>query len=317
MLCNDDVIPLEKIDFQNTDYQITTEENTDSLCFSIKKIGLIQRPLLIRGEKKYIVLCGFRRINALKRLNESRIKAQIIEAREAELEKIQVAITDNIFQRQLNLIEQSRALSLLRNLNYDDKQLIQEASNLGLPGNLSVIEKILQLCRLPDEIQQYIISNSISLPIAIELARLDADTSVTIARLFFSLGFGLNKQREMLTFLREIAKREDTTIASLLNEFALRKIIDDDQAEKPLKARHVRTYLKKRRFPRLSEAEKAYQEAVKKLPFDNGMKLMPPIHFEGNSYTLSIDFKNLDELKMRRAILDRVINHSALKTILA
>ena len=209
MVFNYDTIFLDQIDLNNITYRITTENNIDRLCSSIREIGLIHPPLLIKKKQNYTILCGFRRIYALKNLKKTRVAVKTIDPNENELRKIQLAITDNIFQRQLNLIEQSRSFHLLHQVIQDTNSLLKEASTLGLPNNILIMKKIIKLGSLPDEIQQYIISNSISLPIALQLSAMEKNTAVKIANIFNMLGLGLNKQREALKFLKEISIREN------------------------------------------------------------------------------------------------------------
>ncbi len=317
MLCNDDIIPLDQIDSNDETYRITTKTNIDSLCKSISATGLIHPPLLINKNQKYTILSGFRRIKALRCLKKIRTEVKIVDQDENELRKIQLAITDNVFQRKLNLIEQSRSFQLLSMVIDDTNHLLKEASALRLPDNIQIINKIMRLCLLPSEIQQYILSGSISLPIALELDTLDNNLAIRIANIFNTFNFGLNKQREALTFLKEISIRENITILHLLEDDVIKRMIDDDTIERAERARQIRSYLKKRRFPQLIRAESNYRKLEKKLKIGNGTKLIPPVNFEGTSYTLCLDFKNLKELKDRRTVLDRIINNPAIESILS
>jgi hypothetical protein len=90
----------------------------------------------------------------------------------------------------------------------------------------------------------------------------------------------------------------------------------DEPIDKAYRARTLRSYLRKRRYPQLSDAEAVYRERVKELKLENGTKLIPPANFEGTTYTFCIDFNNLEEIKKRRSVLDRIINNPALKSIL-
>jgi len=315
MRFNYDTISLDQIDSNDETYRITTDKNIAPLCNSIREIGLIHPPLLIKKERNYSIVYGFRRIDALKHLEKTKVAVKTLDSSEKELKKIQLAITDNVFQRKLNLIEQSRSLHLLRKAFPDNGNLVKEAAALGLPDHIQVIDKICKLDRLPDTIQQYIISNSISLPIALELSKLEKDTAVKIGTLFNTLKLGLNKQREVLNFLKEISIREDIPVPHILEEKDFKSIFLDDTTERAHKTRILRLYLKKRRYPQLSRAEDAYRKRVKELKLEPGTKLTPPVHFEGNTYTFCMDFKNLKELKARRDALERIINNPAIESI--
>jgi len=78
----------------------------------------------------------------------------------------------------------------------------------------------------------------------------------------------------------------------------------------------LRQYLKKRRFPALTSAEKRFDLLVKELKLGQDIKLIPPNNFEGATYTLTLNFKNMVELKARKATFDAIIQNSALEKIL-
>ena len=63
------------------------------------------------------------------------------------------------------------------------------------------------------------------------------------------------------------------------------------------KTQLIRHYLKKRRYPQITAFEEHYQRTVKELRLSEGMQLLAPQNFEGQSYTLQLAFKNADELQ--------------------
>ena len=86
----------------------------DALADSIKRIGLINVPSLIRlGDGTHVIVCGFRRVAACARLGMDEIKAHILEAEVTPLDCAKRAIADNSFSRPLNLMEQANAAALL------------------------------------------------------------------------------------------------------------------------------------------------------------------------------------------------------------
>jgi len=279
-------------------------------------VGLITSPLLLTTGAKYIVVSGFRRIYAGRHLGWSSIEARVADPGTEKIEYVRYAITDNALQRPLNLIETSRSFGLLSVFFKDINRMTAAASELGLPGNPSIIKKIQALCHLPLLIQNYILADTISLAMAEELQQMDSDEGIVFASLFNNLRLSLNKQREIITLVKEVALREDISIRQLLDENGFLNIINDDNLNRTQKTQQIRFYWRQRRFPTLVRAEKEFKELVNKLSLGSNIQLFPPKNFEGNEYSLRLNFTNIDELQNHQHRLLKLTNDPVFKKIL-
>ena len=309
-------VKLSRIDSGDESFRITTQKNIDNLMDSINNVGLLNLPLLIEKDSGYTVVCGFSRIEACQRLGWAGIEARIIDSDTQRLECIKYAITDNSLQRPLNLIEQSRSINMLSGFFKDFSILTKELSAMGLPDNQSIIKKIKKICHLPRSVQSGILSNTISLVMALELGRLQQEAGESFAKLFEILKLSLNKQKEILTLVKEISLREDISILKVLENNVLQEILTNEDLDRNQRIRKIRIYLKQRRFPVITTAEKEFEKQLKKLKLGNQTKLIPPDNFEGTTYILKFSFTNLIELKDRKATFDALIQNPCLKKIL-
>ncbi len=311
-----ETVKLAAIDCTDNTYRITTETNIDDLTASIKKIGMLNPPLLLEHNSEYIIVCGFRRIEACRILGWSQVEARILGPGTKKADCARIAVTDNALQRSLNLIEQSRSLALISGFIKDDVILAQELPALGLPGNQSVINKIEQICHLSSPIQRAVLSDIISLAMALELGKLAPDVGAGFVELFENIKLSLNKQREIITYVQEIALREEIAILELLNEDRLQAILNQTELDKNQKTRIIRSYLKQRRFPAITSAERAFEKLIKELRLPRGIKLIPPTNFEGLIYTFTINFKDLTELIEHKTTFDEIIHNPYIKKIM-
>lgn len=311
-----ETVKLAGIDCTDNTYRITTETNIDDLIASIKKIGLLNPPLLLENKSEYTTICGFRRMEACRRLGWSHVDARILDPGTQKADCARIAVTDNALQRPLNLIEQSRSLALVSGFIKDDGMLTQELSALGLPENQSVIKKIKKICHLSRCIQRAILADTVSLAMALELGRLAPDDTAGFVELFENLKLSLNKQREILTLVQEIALREDLAIAEVLNDDRLQAILNQTDLDKNQKTGIIRSYLKQRRFPAITSAERTFEQLIKALKLPSGIKLIPPNNFEGSKYTLRFDFSDLPELIDHKATFDAITHNPHIKKIL-
>jgi ParB family chromosome partitioning protein len=310
------IVKLSLIDSKDESFHITTQKNIDHLMDSIDNMGLLNLPLLIEKKSGYKIVCGFRRIEACRRLGWIDVEVRILDVDTKRLECIKYAITDNSFQRPLNLIEQSRSINMLFDFYKDFSSLGKELSDMGLPENQSIIKKIKELCHLPGFVQKGILSNTISLTMALELGRMQQEAGEVFTKLFETLKLGLNKQREILTLAKEISLREDISILKVIENNILQKILNNEDIDRNQKISKIRFYLKQQRFPVITAAEKEFDKHLKKLKLGNGIKLIPPDNFEGRTYYLNISFRNLIELKDRKENFDAFIRNPSLRKIL-
>ena len=309
-------VSLDRIDIHNDNFRITTRDDIDDLLPSIRYAGLAAPPVLSGNSSGYLIISGFRRIAVCRKLGWREVLARVLVPAGDQLEYLHIAIADNALQRKLNLIETSRALYKLASLVGSSEKLAEAASISSLPSNLSVISKIKDLCQLPSAVQNCIINETISLAMANELALMDSDTAIDLCGIFSLLKLSLNKQRELISLVREIAHRQDVSIRQVLADEFLQAILNNDNLDVGHKARQIRTFLRKWRFPRITAAEEHYNFHAKKLKLGRDISLIPPRDFEGSVFTLKINFTNRAQLENRQSILDEVIQHPSFTKII-
>jgi hypothetical protein len=231
------------------------------------------------------------------------------------LECIRIAIADNASQRELDLLEISRALALLGACIEDRPALSAEAKNLGLPGNPQYIEKILGICRLPHPIQAGIYQKRISLNMAAELQEFDGSAAVLLAKFFVELKVNQNKQKEICALVKEIARRERCGAQEILQSEGVLNVMADGDLDNRQKTKVVRSNLRRRRFPNLSLAEEAFQRNLRKLNLGGKISLLSPEYFEGSSLKMSMSFQNETEYRELIDILNQTLISPHLKKI--
>jgi len=309
------IVYFSQIDFSDDAFRITTEKQVGDLMHSINHVGILHLPLLLKKETSYTIIYGFRRIEACRRLNWSKLEAKVLDPDTMRLKCIKYAITDNAFQRPLNLIEKSRSIEMLSDFFNDINRLAEELSVLGLSEHPSMIKKLRGVCHLPEPLQNSILSNTISLAMVLELAGMSWDDAKGFIKLFNTLKLSLNKQREIVTLVKEIAMREDKTIFQVFEESQLKKILMSEDLDKNQKARNIRIYLKQRRFPTITSIERSYEKYCQKLNLEKGFKLIPPANFESPTYTLQLSFNNKTQLKSLKTAFDALMENPYLKNI--
>ena len=309
-------VTADRINLQDDTFRITTRTDIDDLLESIAYDGLITPPLLIKKNSTFTIVSGFRRIATCLELDWKEITARVLKPDTEALDCMRLAIAENTLQRSLNLIETSRCLQKLSLFISDRRRLSESASSLGLPDNPSIIDKIKSLGFLPQPIQRGILADTISLAMAKELESLEADCAIAFARLFDQLKIGLNKQKEIVTLVKEIARREGHSTQEVMEDNHFIRIMTHPDLDRGQKSRKLRSYLRQRRYPRLAAAQKKFEVHRKNLNLGNDIKLIPPKDFESTTYGLNLTFTNIEHLKTLQARLAKIIQQPDFKIII-
>jgi len=313
MRFNEQSLPLKSLQLEDTVYRITTSDVIDKLKDSIAALGVLDPPILRKKAGAYQIVAGFRRIDACRLLGRSDLRARVLPTDTDDSTCVRLAIADNSLQRPLNLIETARALNLLAGVAADETDLSRQAAGLALPGNPSLMRKIMSLTTLPAGLQTRLAAGELAMAMALELKRLDSATAESLGRLFADLKLGLNRQRELVSLLTEIARREKITISELLNEPALQNLLSAPEIERSQKAGELRSLLRRRRYPVMSAATAGFQDLVRHLNLGPGVQLIPPGNFEGTTYTLAITFDRLDQLRDRSLQIENLLRSQSMR----
>ena len=313
----------------------------DALADSIKGIGLINAPSLILSDTgDWVIVCGFRRVDACVRLGMDEIKANILSREMTPLDCAKRAIADNSFSRPLNLMEQSKAAALLFRFMEPEGapstacamekgatekgarekggrqrwEYVQTASALGLPGNPVMLDNLKKIDLLPPQVKDGVASGRISFAMALMLDGLKKEEAIRFTEIFDMLKLGFAKQKECVTLAGEIALREDISILDVFSDGQFLEIINSqDVGDVPLKTKKVRRYLKQRRFPALLKASEDFEATLKTLHLSHGAAITPPEFFEGNSYMLRFPFSSAKDMEAHKKTMDALIGNAALE----
>ena len=306
-----------RIDLHDESFHITTEKQLDDLIVSIKHLGVLNPPVLLEKETGYTIISGFRRVEACQRLNWSELRARVLDSDTDRFKCVKYAVADNAFQRPLNIIEKSKCFNMLYGFYKDIDSLAEALPALGFSEQPAMIKKIKTIYDMPESLQSGLLSNTIALAVALALAEWSSADAQKLISLFNALNLSLNKQREILTMVREIATREDVSVLQVLDSPHLKNILNNRNLDKNQKARKIRKYLKLRRFPAITAAEQSFQKHIKKLNLGKGMEFVPPVNFEGSTYTLKLTFNTLKELENLKTTLGVFIENPHLKKIVS
>jgi ParB family chromosome partitioning protein len=296
-------IPFHRVDPKNIEcpgpYCMSFGFDLDPLVLSINTIGLVNSPLLIGNTHgRMTVVAGYRRILALRSLKHDKIPCRIIsESQLSPLECLLINLYDNLATRALNEVEKAMILCRLALWLPRAEVLDRYMGLLGLPSHeptFLLFVKIEQ--ELENAIKEYLAKGRLSLQVAKAFLDMDHNTRRHIFELISSLKLNINQQKQLFEYIIDISYRDSRFISSLFKEPQFMGIYHDNGLNNPQKAKAVLEFLRTKRFPHLTGAERAFKKKVSRLDLPEGVRIKAPPFFEAPHYRLEVLFKDGKEL---------------------
>ncbi|EFK05597.1 conserved hypothetical protein [delta proteobacterium NaphS2] len=275
------------------------------LLNSIKKIGLINSPILIKKRKgegavQYEVIAGFRRISALRALSLNPIPCRILPSETPSLDCLLINLYENLCSRDFNPVEKGMVLTRLLDLIPEREVLDTYMPLFDLPSHRETLHLFAGVEKMFDhQAKTLLASEYLSMKAAKLLIEMDGTERNMFCGYFSAVRFSKNQQTQFIDLVSDLSHIENSPVTCLLMDPRLKDIRDNPQMNNPQKARALITVLRKKRLPRLTKAETGFKQMVEKLALPPAFQIVPPPFFEGAQYRLEISFENGKDLKER------------------
>ncbi len=137
--------------------------------------------------------------------------------------------------------------------------------------------------------EKYILSQK---KMALAVVELLVQFSPKERQLFFPLLICLsrNKQKELLETTKEISLKCDIPVSEIFNSEEIKGVLHSGDFSPIQKADRIRELLKKKRFPLLSDWEKAFEFSKKKLKWPKDIDLSATPYYEDNMAHIKFSF---------------------------
>ncbi len=222
----DEIKELKIEDLRVNPYQprkIFDEDALKELASSIKEHGVFQPIIVKKSIKGYEIVAGERRFRASKLAGLDKIPAIIRDFNDEEM--MEIALLENLQRENLNAIEEAEAYkSLIEKLD-----LTQEELSKKVGKSRSHITNILGLLRLPENVQEMVNENKLSMAHARVLSKLESvDLINKLAKRIDEEKMSVH-ELEDLTKQEEVVKKNTITKKAKTNEY---KYVEDLMRDK-------------------------------------------------------------------------------------
>jgi ParB family chromosome partitioning protein len=306
-------VNLTMLDLDDASFRLSYGFGLDFLKQSISRVGLINPPVLRkRADGRYQIVCGYKRMLALRELGVSAAACQLVPPETDDEACLLLSLYDNISHRELNPVDKSLALNRLLS-HYSEKKIVSDfLPLLQLQPHITQFRAYQPLCLLDKEIRDAVVAGVIDVRSALSLARLDPEDRRCLAALLIDLQLSVSKQAEVIASVVEIGMRDGVSPQSVTGDPAIRSVLTDDKLNRPQKGAALLRRLRAMRYPLLTAKEKQVKGRLNALKLPRGVSITPPPFFEDNRYCLSVYFTDGQELKRRLEELEIIISDDLL-----
>jgi ParB family chromosome partitioning protein len=294
-------IPTEKIYLKDERFRISYYFTLEQMIHSLRKIGLINPPLVTTRDGHYVLVSGWKRVLASIELSLSTIAVTVNED-EDDLKIFLRAFYENLATRDLSLAEKAEIVHKLKRFGAKKEHIIKKyLPLLEIPAGAFHHDMLLAVAQFEPELKAAIHEKNIPFSSLQLLSEFKPEARKIVFPLLMPLS--QNKQKEILEDLQEISLRENISAVEILNSDEIRNILVSKKISLVQKADRIRALLRRKRFPNLSSWEESFDSSLKKMrwPKEIGVKHTP--FFEDANISVTFNFKNKQEFEGNLSML--------------
>jgi len=313
------LIEISIADFNLNDdlFRFSYPDENAELEKSISEYG-VTSPVSVKEEDKgtFRVISGFRRIIIAKKLNYSTIPA--IAVTKNNLDCFRLAVADTLSQRSLNIFEVSVVLDKLINCFGINKS---EAESFYLPllgynPNKKILDNLLFINEFSDSQKQKLFSLNTEPEKLFAFKLADKSTWDSYIEILSNLRPSANKLKQIIDLVKELAQKKNSNELEIIQCPKVQSIIKDSKKNSSQNLNSLRIHLEEKRNPLFTKVNEYFRKNISLLKMNNNIKLNHPSNFEGNQYSININFKNKTDLKKAVSNLNDVCDNPVLDKIM-
>jgi hypothetical protein len=297
-------ISLQEIDVDNEEFRISEELDSSAILDSIRDIGQLNPVLLLDRAPAKVVICGFRRIRAIRRLGLSGAVARLLPSESWDPARLfDLALRDNSSHRQLNALEKARVLFRLRNhFRVSEEKLLQGyLPLLGLAPHKSVLNSYMALHGARPSLRQCLADGLLTHSSLEILASRSDGVQDRFASLMHQVRLSASLQKKVLELLDELSAMAGTSLDAPLEHPGISAALNDSRLSLYQKGEKLHAVLYGLRYPRLTQAMDRFLAGKRRLELPGAIRISPHPFFE--TADLRVEFEAPDAGRFRELAL--------------
>ncbi len=307
-------IDLSLIDFNDLTF-FTGNSNKNlisSLQDSIKKIGIINAPILREKGGKYQIVTGWKRLFSCRELGYAQALCSVYESGKIRDEEcILIIYQDNRYG--ISELELSELITMFKNLcSLNDKELINNVlPQFEIPPSRKHLDKYIGLASLDKAIKKAFFEDKITIEQAQMLSELTPENRLPVlTNVLLRYKLNNNESRQVINNIEVIALRDLKSVEEVVYN------AENTTVEEKRGTNELRGQLKRMRYPALSKVEEKYRKEVDNLNLPKEVNLLVNQFFEGNDIEFRMKVKSTQEFSRILSSLEDSLRSGEIEKLL-
>jgi len=290
-------ISLEEINFDDIRFRFTLDKPDEKLIFSIQRAGLIE-PVLVKSDgQAFILVTGWKRVEASREAGLKEIPALVIPSESTDLDLFSLAFFESYPGKDFSLAEKALIIKKFIEFGLSPEELIEEfLSRLESPPERQTIDLLTQLASL-----DWALPSIHRGRWKLSTARLFLSFFPEERRAIISVGETLNhnQQAELIELLFTLKKRQKVGLETILAEEEIKPLVQEAARERQPRARlELLSALRKRTFPLVTEINREMQTALRQINLSGNSRLDYDHSLEKSSLFISFEARTTEEIEL-------------------
>jgi ParB-like nuclease domain len=309
-------IIIQDIDVSCEDFRISEMLDVPSIVDSIREIGQLSPAILLERGPSFVIVCGFRRIHALRQFGKSEVWARILSHEEGfALHPFELALRDNLSHRQLDPLEKARVIHKLQTIcGIPCDQLIKTyLPLLGLASHQTVLDGYQALHEIHPGLRRSLVEGALTLSSIETLARLSIDEQNSLALLMTRIRLSASLQKKVWGLFEDLSGITGARFDAPLNNKEIQALLGDSILSPFQKGERLCEILYRMRNPRLSLAKERFQAQKSRLGLPGCIRISSHPFFETNDIRVEFDVSSAARFRELASMLQEASQSSELE----
>jgi uncharacterized ParB-like nuclease family protein len=311
-------ILIEQVNVGDDTFRISEELDSESMLDSLREIGQLNPVLLLDGRPQKLIVCGFRRIRALRRLGKEYVIARVLsEEPRVALHGLSMALWDNLSHRQLNTLEKARALFKLRTVGgvSDDALIKTYLPLLGLTPHESILRAYISLNGITSSLRKCLADGRLTISSVEYLAGMPSEVQNRIAVLMDGIRLSASLQKKVLILLEELSVMAGNRLDAALDNPDILSVLEDSTLSPFEKGDKVHAVIYRLKYPTLSRALERFHEGRKLLGLPGSIHITPHPFFERTDLKVEFEAPGAERFRHLADILQKAAHSPELEAL--
>lgn len=297
-------IDVDKIELKDDRFRISYFLPHQGLIESIKTAGLINPPVLSYREKIPVIISGWRRVFACRKLSFKSIPVFISEETD-DLEAFKLTVYENLSIRKYSIVEKAEIVKKIKGFGAGEEEIVRKyLPLLDIPPLLKYLHPYLKIAEFELELKKLIHSRNTDFNVLKLMIEFSPPERMLLMP--YILPLGKNKQRALVTTIYELSRKEEMSVADILSLPDVGKISEDEKLSSLQKAERLCSLLEAKRNPVLNSWNNAFDKVLKGLNISSGIVVTPSAFYEKEDISLNFSFKNRKEFINKLSELQKI-----------